>query len=240
MNTDEAFLLSSLKEFVKIWGSGNQATLHVECRNGKAFLRMETVLGQPSAQHYNPCSNSPSYSKKPRKKSNGKIRSDNERAAAHNAKMAKNNIADAALESSEQSVSAVPALSEETNTTASDTVESDLHSLEDSPNDVASASLTTKETIPESGIRDMLEITLVGDTRKVVECDNNVIENEAVEATLADVAEKQAEAVEKRRFWLCIHHGCIDNTTLEELECSCCGLECEVVEYDSEEEYEPP
>ena len=35
--------------------------------------------------------------------------------------------------------------------------------------DAASASLTTKETIPESGIRDLLEITVVGDTRKVVE-----------------------------------------------------------------------
>ena len=37
MNTDEAFVLSSLEEFVKIWGSGNQATLNVKCRNGKAL-----------------------------------------------------------------------------------------------------------------------------------------------------------------------------------------------------------
>ena len=51
-------------------------------------------------------------------------------------------------------------------------------------------------------------------------------------------AVKQPET--ERRYWLCIFHGCIDNTELEDLECSCCGIECQVVEYDSEEEYEPP
>ena len=98
--------------------------------------------------------------------------------------------------------------------------------------DIVSASTSVTETsqsIAEEALNDEEKI-----------CDNNEIENEAVEATLVDGAEKQADAVEKRRFWLCIHHGCIDNTTLEELECPCCGLECEVVEYDSEEEYEPP
>ena len=50
-------------------------------------------------------------------------------------------------------------------------------------------------------------------------------------------AEKQPET--ERRYWLCIFHGCIDNTELEDLECSCCGVECQVVEYDSQEEYEP-
>ena len=111
--------------------------------------------------------------------------------------MAKNNIADAALESSEQSVSAVPDLSEETNATASDTVDSDLHSPEDSQNDVASASFASKETIPESGIRDMLEITVVGDTRKVVEyvefidsSDESSSDNDICDAEFLSAAEK--------------------------------------------------
>ena len=56
MNTEEAFLLSSLKEFVKIWGSGNQATLNIECKDGKACVRMETLLGHPSSSHFKPCS----------------------------------------------------------------------------------------------------------------------------------------------------------------------------------------
>ena len=67
--------------------------------------------------------------------------------------------------------------------------------------------------------------------------DVDTMEKEAVEATsssLNGAAEKQ-----ERRFWLCIFHGCIDNTTLEDLQCSCCGDECQVVEYDSEVEYEP-
>ena len=64
-------------------------------------------------------------------------------------------------------------------------------------------------------------------------------ENTAEKATTySSVAEKQPET--ERRYWLCIFHGCIDNTELEDLECSCCGIECQVVEYDSEEEYEPP
>ena len=63
-------------------------------------------------------------------------------------------------------------------------------------------------------------------------------ENTAEKATTySSVAEKQPET--ERRYWLCIFHGCIDNTELEDLECSCCGIECQVVEYDSEVEYEP-
>ena len=52
VNTEETFVLASLKEFVKIWGSGNQATFNLECRNGNAYLRMETHLGPPGQQHY--------------------------------------------------------------------------------------------------------------------------------------------------------------------------------------------
>ena len=35
-NNEEAFVMSTLKEFVKIWGSGSQAKLNFECRNWNA------------------------------------------------------------------------------------------------------------------------------------------------------------------------------------------------------------
>ena len=95
------------------------------------------------------------------------------------------------------------------------------------------AAATDAETPPQSLAEEALN------TGEDTICDDDIIENEAVEATSEESADKQAEAVEKRRFWLCIYHGCIDNTTLEDLECSCCGIECQVVEYDSEVEYEP-
>ena len=54
INTEETFVLASLKEFVKIWGSGNQASFNLECRNGRAYLKMETHLGTPDQQHFVP------------------------------------------------------------------------------------------------------------------------------------------------------------------------------------------
>ena len=54
MNTEEAFVLASLKEFVGIWGSGNQASFYLECRNGQAFIKMESKLENPASQHVSP------------------------------------------------------------------------------------------------------------------------------------------------------------------------------------------
>ena len=53
-NKEETFVLASMKEFVKIWGSGNQASFNLECRNGNAYQKMETHLGPPTQQHYVP------------------------------------------------------------------------------------------------------------------------------------------------------------------------------------------
>ena len=54
MNTEEGFILASLKEFVKIWGSGNQATFNLECRNSQVLVKFETHLGHPAHQHFVP------------------------------------------------------------------------------------------------------------------------------------------------------------------------------------------
>ena len=92
-NTEEAFILSSLKEFVKVWGSGNQATLHVECKNGQAWLNFSSLLGPPAAFHFVHQQHShgihggaPTPSTPRRKKGPGPILRDRARAEAHRAK----------------------------------------------------------------------------------------------------------------------------------------------------------
>ena len=49
-NTEEAFVLSSLKEFVKVWGSGRQANFNLECRNGLACIKL-TFIWDPQPRH---------------------------------------------------------------------------------------------------------------------------------------------------------------------------------------------
>ena len=53
-NTEEAFVLANVKEFVKIWGSGSQANLNIRCKNGNAWLELAIQLSPPCAQHYVP------------------------------------------------------------------------------------------------------------------------------------------------------------------------------------------
>ena len=52
--TDEAFVLASLKEFVKLWGSGSQASLQLECEKGKACIKFSCQLGAPADLHFVP------------------------------------------------------------------------------------------------------------------------------------------------------------------------------------------
>ena len=51
-NNEEAFVLSTLKEFVKIWGSGSQAKLNFECRNGNAWVQLDFQLGHHCYHQY--------------------------------------------------------------------------------------------------------------------------------------------------------------------------------------------
>ena len=54
-NTEEAFVLSSLKEIVKVWGSGGQGCFNLDCQNGTAWVKIAFQLGSPADQHYVPC-----------------------------------------------------------------------------------------------------------------------------------------------------------------------------------------
>ena len=83
-NTEEAFVLSSLNEFVKVWGSGGQSNLNLECRNGFACIKLSFNLGHPTSPHLN----SPQYfspAKQPTRRRNGPARKlkNIERTKAH-------------------------------------------------------------------------------------------------------------------------------------------------------------
>ena len=50
-NTEEAFVLATLKEFVKLWSSGSRADLNIECWEGTAWVKLDLQLGHPAALH---------------------------------------------------------------------------------------------------------------------------------------------------------------------------------------------
>ena len=53
--TEEAFLLQSLHEIVKIWARGvGKASFSLDVHDGKANLNLGIQLGHPSEQHYDP------------------------------------------------------------------------------------------------------------------------------------------------------------------------------------------
>ena len=88
--TAEASVLSSIKEFVKLWGSGSQANLPLECNEGKAFIRFSAQLGSPADLHFVP--HIPSHGVHdeecpiPRQRGPAQRQRDRARAAAHRAK----------------------------------------------------------------------------------------------------------------------------------------------------------
>ena len=96
INTEEAFVLATVKEFVKIWGSGSQAQLNLECKNRGAWVKLAFQLGPPAAKHYVPYHGDPRpphsprdhASQPPRQRHKGPTRreKDRARAAAHRAR----------------------------------------------------------------------------------------------------------------------------------------------------------
>ena len=82
--TEEAFLLSTFREFTKCWKSSKRSRLSIESSvNGEAFVNFSVFLGNPSETHFNPDAwrRNPPAKENKRKKSSKKIQRDNERAA---------------------------------------------------------------------------------------------------------------------------------------------------------------
>ena len=53
-NNEERFVLASLKEFVKTWGSGRAGSFQLVCDEGHAKLSMEFSLETPGSAHFTP------------------------------------------------------------------------------------------------------------------------------------------------------------------------------------------
>ena len=106
-NTEEAFVLANLKEFVKLWGSGKRAHLQLECQIGQAWIKFSSQLGAPAHRHFSPHAphhgiHDPPQNQhphQPRRKGPRQRERDRARAAAHRARM-----------SSQSNVSAGPAV----------------------------------------------------------------------------------------------------------------------------------
>ena len=86
MNSEEAFLFATFKEFHKCWRSGTKARVIIESVNGKAFVNFTAFLGDPGNAHFKPKPSKRNPSKRPKKKSDNKIKRDNHRAAQFQAK----------------------------------------------------------------------------------------------------------------------------------------------------------
>ena len=98
-NTEESFVLSSLNEFVKVWGSGGQSNLSLECRDGLACIKLSFNLGHPTSPHkkFTQYSN-PAPAQHPIRRRNGPARQlkNIERAKAHKARLVAEVAADTA------------------------------------------------------------------------------------------------------------------------------------------------
>ena len=106
MNTEEGFILASLKEFVKLWGSGIQSSYHLECRNGQAWFQFGSILGSPGSQHFVP--KAPVKDSYKKKKSPSRILKDRARAAAYRQAKASADTADVERSQSAEPVAGPP------------------------------------------------------------------------------------------------------------------------------------
>ena len=68
---EKSFMESAFMEFVRVWASGKQGILHLETKNGNAFINMSYPLGNPAEEHFD---------FKIKKKNPSRQRRDNERS----------------------------------------------------------------------------------------------------------------------------------------------------------------
>jgi hypothetical protein len=85
-NNEERFVLASLKEFVKTWGTGRAGSFQLVCEDGRAKLSMEFHLEKPGNLHFTPPDAS-AY-RDTRRKNPSRLRRDKKRADQRQARMA--------------------------------------------------------------------------------------------------------------------------------------------------------
>ena len=154
MNTEETFVLASLKEFVRLWGSGCQSSFHLQCQNYQAWFKLESKLGAPNSHHYVPYIPPPPPPPPPaRRKGPGRRQKDRDRAAAHRAKVSSSAdhspilSAESAEPSTVSQPTPTPAASEGTPATA---VSAGSSTTDSTSSQAAAASATTTRTVTSS------------------------------------------------------------------------------------------
>ena len=82
----ESFVLASLKEFVKTWGTGRDGSFQLVCKDGQAKLSMEFSLEAPGSLHLTPSDdNQNSSNREKRRKTPSTLRRDKKRGEKHRA-----------------------------------------------------------------------------------------------------------------------------------------------------------
>ena len=81
-NSEQGFVFASLMEFFQCWSSKHEATLSIQCKQGRASLNFTCSLGEPDQQHVEV----KKVFKRKKKKSPSQINRDNSRAAARRAR----------------------------------------------------------------------------------------------------------------------------------------------------------
>ena len=80
-NNKERFVLASLKEFVKTWGSGRAGSFQLVCDEGHAKLSMEFSLETPGSAHFTPSDgNQDTLKRDKRRKNPSTLRRDKKRS----------------------------------------------------------------------------------------------------------------------------------------------------------------
>ena len=88
-NNEERFVLASLKEFVKTWGSGNAGSFQLVCKDGQAKLSMEFSLESPGSSHFtSPEDNQDTSNRDKWRKNPSTLRRDKKRAEQRRAQAA--------------------------------------------------------------------------------------------------------------------------------------------------------
>ena len=111
MNSEASFLFSTFNEFYKCWRSGANSCLFIESVNGKAFINFSAFLGNPDDVHFKPWHTKRNPSKVQRKKSEKKIKRDNDRAARFQARKRKEEEEAASVSKSAADLEAIAASS---------------------------------------------------------------------------------------------------------------------------------
>ena len=82
-NSEAAFTLSSVMEFIKVWRVGNESSLILKCKDGRASINFHCNLGRPDQAHTQ--DGRQRHQKVKKKKSASRVLKNNARAARHQA-----------------------------------------------------------------------------------------------------------------------------------------------------------